>query len=295
VPAHETPTDHLRALARRIADVVVEETEPRAILLVGSAATGEADLYSDLDLIVYCDELPPVERVDAVIERLRGADRQLIYPRTEDDHGEGFQLAGVECQLAFTRVSAAERELERALGGKELETPLQKVVEGIQAGLPLRGEELIGAWRARVADYPDALRRAMIVHHWRFFPLWYTARRLAVRDTSIWRRQVIVAAALDLLAVLGALNRLYVAPHFELKRLRKLTARMTLAPPDLADRLERLLEAESEESALELERLVGETQALVEAELPGLELPPLRRPLGSRHQPWTAEPFTAKQ
>ncbi|HYZ76527.1 MAG TPA: nucleotidyltransferase domain-containing protein [Gaiellaceae bacterium] len=286
MPAPETPTGYLRALAGRIADVVVEETEPRAILLVGSAATGEADLYSDLDLIVYCDELPPVERIDAVLERLGGAHRELIYPRDENDHGESFRLDGVECQLAFTRVSAAERELTRALGGEELESPLHKVVEGVQAGLPLRGEELIAEWRARLADYPDALRRKMIVHHWRFFPLWYTARRLAVRDTSIWRRQVLVAAALDLLAVLGALNRLYMAPHFELKRLRKLTARMTLAPPDLADRLEHLLEAESEEAADELERLVGETQALVEAELPDLELPPLRRPLGARHEPW---------
>jgi hypothetical protein len=124
----------------------------------------------------------------------------------------------------------------------------------------------------------------MIVRHWRFFPLWYTARRLAVRDTYLWRRQVLVEAALDLVAVLGALNRLYVAPRFELKRLRKLTGRMTLAPPDLADRLERLFELDGEKAAEELERLVRETQALVEAELPDLELPPLRRPLGSRHE-----------
>jgi len=281
-----TPSEHLRSLARRISAVVTEETDPRAILLVGSAARGEADLYSDLDLIVYCDELPTVERVDAVLERLGGTARELIYPRTEDDHGESFQLAGVECQVAFTSVSAAERELERALGTEELESPLQKVVEGIQQGLPLRGEELIAVWRARVAEYPDSLRRSLIVRHWRFFPLWFTARRLAVRDTYIWRRQVLVNAALDLLAVLGALNRLYMAPHFELKRLRKLTARMTLAPPDLADRLERLFEADAEEAALELERLVGETKALVEAELPDLVLPPLRRPLGARHQPF---------
>jgi predicted nucleotidyltransferase len=281
-----TPSEHLRALAQRIADVVVEETDPRAILLVGSAGRGDADLYSDLDLIVYCDELPPVERVDAVVERLGGAQRELIYPRTEDDHGESFRLGGVECQVAFTRVSAAERELERALGTEELESPLQKVVQGIQEGLPLRGEELIEGWRERVAAYPESLRRAMIERHWRFFPLWYTARRLAVRDTYLWRRQVLVDAVLDLLAVLGALNRLYVAPRFELKRLRKLTAQMTLAPPELADRLERLFELESEEAAEELERLVGETQALVAAELPNLELPPLRRPLGARHEPF---------
>jgi predicted nucleotidyltransferase len=284
VPRQETPTDYLHGVASRVARVVVEEVAPRAVLLVGSAATGEADLYSDLDLIVYCDDLPPVERIDGVLERIGASDRAPIYPRTEDDHGENFELDGIECQLAFTRVTATEGELERALGTEELESPLQKIVQGVQEGLVLHGEELIASWRARVAEYPDALRRAMIVRHWRFFPLWYTARRLAVRDTYLWRRQVLVEAALDLVAVLGALNRLYVAPRFELKRLRKLTGRMTIAPHDLADRLERLFELEVEEAAEELEQLVGETQALVEAELPDLELPPLRRPLGSRHE-----------
>ena len=285
---YETPTEHLHALARRIAAVVLEETASRAILLVGSAATGEADLYSDLDLIVYCDELPAMERVDAVVERLGGTHRELIYPRTDDDHGEGFELAGVECQLAFTTVSAAERELERALGTEELESPLQKVVQGVQDGLPLRGDELIATWRRRVADYPDSLRPAMIERHWRFFPLWYTERRLAARDTYLWRRQILVKAAFDLLAVLSALNRLYFAA-FEPKRLRKLTARMTIAPPELADRLERLFELESEEAARELERLVDETQALVQAELPDLELPRLRRPLGARRRPFSLD------
>ena len=287
-PGRETPTEHLRALARRIAPVVVEETAPRAILLVGSSATGEADLYSDIDLIVYCDELPAVEQVDAVIIRLGGSDRELIYPRTDDDHGEGFLLDDVECQLAFTTVSAAERELDRALGPDELDSPLQKVVEGLLEGLPLLGEELLGAWRARVTDYPDSLRRAMIERHWRFTPLWYTAQRLESRDTYLWRRQILVQAAYDLLAVLSGLNRLYFAP-FQPKRLRKITGRMRLAPPGLADRLERLFVLEGEETALELERLIGETQALVEAELPGLELPPLRRPLGVRQAPFALD------
>jgi hypothetical protein len=60
---------------------------------------------------------------------------------------------------------------------------------------------------------------------------------------------------------------------------------MRLAPPDLADRLERLFELGEEEAAHELERLVAETQALVAAELPDLELP-LRQPVGARRLPW---------
>lgn len=146
---------------------------PRSVLLTGSAATGEADFYSDVDLIVYCDDLPTEERIEAVIERVGGEDRRHIYPRTEDEHGESFELGAIQCQLAFVTVRCADAEVERVLAGEELESPLQKAVEGILDGIPLHGPELIGGWWARAADYPDSLRRAMIERHWRFFPLWY--------------------------------------------------------------------------------------------------------------------------
>jgi hypothetical protein len=88
-------------------------------------------------------------------------------------------------------VSCAEGELERVLAGEELESPLQKAVEGILESIPLHGPELIQGWRERAADYPDSLRRAMIERHWRFFPLWYVARQVAVRDAFLWRRQIL--------------------------------------------------------------------------------------------------------
>jgi len=283
VPRQETPTARLRALAGRIAEVLVEEIAPRSVLLTGSTATGEADFYSDLDLIVYCDELPTEEGIDAVIERLGGDDRRLIYPRTEDEHGEAFELGRLQCQLAFVTVRCADAEVERVLGGEELESPLQKAVEGILDGIPLHGPELIEHWRERASDYPDSLRRAMIERHWRFFPLWYVDRQVAARDALVWRHEILVNAAFDLLAVLAALNRLYFT-RFQLKRMRKLVGRMRLAPPDLADRLERLV-ADGEGAVRELERLVAETQALVTAELPDLELR-LRQPVGARREPW---------
>ena len=289
MPRRETPTERLRTLARRIGDVVVEEVAPRSVLLTGSAATGEADFYSDIDLIVYCDELPTEERIEVVIDRLGGEDCRHIYPRTEDEHGESFELGGIQCQLAFVTVRCADAEVERVLAGEELESPLQKAVEGILEGIPLHGPELIERWRERAADYPDSLRRAMIERHWRFFPLWYVDRQVAARDALLWRQEILVDAAFDLLAVLAALNSLYFT-RFHLKRMRKLVGRMVLAPPDLADRIERLLELDGEAAAHELECLVAETQALVSAHLPDLELPPLRRPLGARQEPWAPRP-----
>ena len=96
---------------------------------------------------------------------------------------------------------------------------------GLLEGLPLYGDELIARWRARVAVYPDGLRRAAIEHHWRFFPLWFYDDAIALRDSELWRLDMLLEAAFNLLGVLAALNRVYYA-RFELKRLRKLEAKL---------------------------------------------------------------------
>lgn len=142
-----------------------------------------------------------------------------------------------------------------------------------------------GRWRARVCEYPEPLRRAMVEQHWNFFPLWYYDEQIAVRDAELWRLDMLLDAAFNLLGVLAGLNRLYFT-RFELKHMRGLIAKMQLAPPQLADRLESLFNLEPVPAATELGRLVEETRALVAAELPELELP-LRFPPWTRQQPWS--------
>jgi predicted nucleotidyltransferase len=57
-------TEHLRGLAARIVDAALERVPLRAALLVGSAGRGDADFYSDLDLMLYVDKLPPEETLE---------------------------------------------------------------------------------------------------------------------------------------------------------------------------------------------------------------------------------------
>ena len=51
-------TVSLRVLAEGLAESYGAHAQPRAILLVGSAATGDADMYSDLDLLIYHRQVP---------------------------------------------------------------------------------------------------------------------------------------------------------------------------------------------------------------------------------------------
>jgi hypothetical protein len=276
-------TDHVRALARRVVAAALELGPLRAALLAGSGARGDADFFSDVDLLLYVEEAPPDDRLDRLCEAVGATNPVWIAaPRLIQ-----FYVGGVAVQVGYTTIARVEEELDTALVRLEevIGSPNQKMLSGLIEGLPLHGEEVIAAWRERVAAYPERLRIASIEHHWQFFPLWYYGEAMSRRDSELWRLDMLLEGAFNVLGVLAALNGVYYA-RFELKRLRKLVDKLALAPPDLADRLESLFRLPAEEAADELGRLVVETRDLVLRELPDLELP-LRRLPEERIQPWT--------
>jgi hypothetical protein len=136
-----------------------------------------------------------------------------------------------------------------------------------------------------VADYPQGLREAMVKHWWRFFPLWYHEQALASRDAGLWRQEELVNAAYALVGTLAGVNRLYFA-RFEFKRQRAFLEKLSVAPARFADRLESLFALPPADAIAELGALVLETQAIVQRELPGIDVTLRRPPGGAQVEPW---------
>ncbi len=268
-------TRRLRQLAERIVEAA---PEPRVALLAGSAGRGDADRFSDLDLLLHYDEVPSKEEYVAVREALGGTD-PIVIGDGDEGYCEQFNVDGVACQVAFFTTASFEHRIEKVL--EELDQPHQKVIGGRFEALVLRGDDLVDEWRRRTV-YTDDLQRALIERHWRFFPLWCFDEHVAARDATIWRQEILVEAALNLVAVLAAVNRRWWS-RFEFKRQMAFLDSLEVAPPRLAERMDALF---SPDGARELEELVRETRALVEQHVPGVELK-LRYPPGERERPWS--------
>jgi predicted nucleotidyltransferase len=291
-------TRFLRTLARRLADSYSTHSQPVAILLVGSAATGGADVYSDLDMLVYHDRVPPKETVaetprELGAEDYRGSDWSDDSGEPDErGYGERYSVERIECQVGHMTVGAFEREIARVVVDLELSEELLKIMSGLFEGVPLHGEELIGRWQ-RKAEYTQALQRATIEKRWAFFPWWYFQDRLGSRDATVWRYDVLVQSAYGIVGVLAALNRVYFST-LEFKRASRFLSRLEVAPPELAARLDSLFEADERRSTAELERLVMETQGLVAERFPDIDLSLDwgGRPTapGERESPWALSP-----
>jgi predicted nucleotidyltransferase len=281
----EAATVRLRELARRVVDEALAHGELRGALLAGSAGRGDADGWSDIDLLLYVDELPPAGAPEGLRLAVGG-----LEPRPKNRHegeadGIEFFLDGVLVEVSYHTVAAVDRALDGLLVDlTELDQPWQKLALGILEGFALEDDGTIEGWRSRLRDFPEPLRRALIELHWRdLFPLWHWVDSLDARDCEVFRLEMLVDGMLRLLGVLAALNRVYYS-RFHLKRVGDLVVSFAVAPANLKARLDALPGLPPREAADELGALAAETRALVQAELPDLELP-FRFPPGTRQEP----------
>jgi hypothetical protein len=162
----------------------------------------------------------------------------------------------------------------------------QNLVFGLLTGIPLHGVDRVERWQAAARHYPDGLAIAMINAHALIDHYWRV-------DMLIERRNLPFLYGMfsqveqKLLHVLLGLNRVY---YFGFKWLDVVAARLTIAPPDLAVRLNRVFEIEPVEAGRQLAALVEETYDLVEQHLPPIDVARLRRIFRYRRTEWAQPP-----
>ncbi len=284
----QTPTEashYLLTLAQRNAAVWTAYPSARAAMVTGSVAEGVSDFYSDVDMSIYYDTLPTEAEMRQSIQTLGASEVQILGDPASGGCATFYTIAGVQCQVVQTTIARWEEDIATVREARDVASPLQKALEGTLKCLPLYGDTLIAEWKALIADYPDELARAMVETHLAFFPFWGISERFAVRDATLWRYQILLEAAQNLLGILAGLNHVYYST-FQFKRMGHFIAQMHYTPDNLRMRLEEMFCADTFTSAQELESLVADTLFLVESHMPGVDTAPARGSIGWRQKPW---------
>ena len=260
-------------LARRY----IEPYRERAAIAVlgGSVAQGVADRWSDIDTIVYWDE---IDR-DWLETPRAGADGERF---TWVEHYPGnacleqYRFGTVKADVAHVRLGWLDELIDGTLSGESFDTTSLDVLRGVEESIVLFGEERYEPIRARVLDYPDALRRALVEANLTVAPSWIYDGMGRDRGDLVVFYEYVLATMRQVVGILAGLNRVYVAPE-KLKRVGVVVGRMPLTPPDAAARLDALLDLPRDQVKAELDDLVGRTLDLVEEHLPDVDTTRARR------------------
>jgi hypothetical protein len=254
-------------LARRYLEPYAERA-PMAVL-GGSVAQGVADAWSDVDTIVYWDE---IDRDWLEQPRAGGDGARFTWVEHYPGNAclEQYRFGTVKADVAHVRLGWLDELIESTLSGEEFDTTSLDVLRGVEEATVIFGEERYEPIRARVRDYPDSLRRAMVEKHLTFYPSWIYDSMGRERGDLVVFYEYVLATMRSVVGVLAGLNRVYVAPD-KLKRIGAVVGRMELAPAGAARRLDALLDLPREQVKPELDDLVGATLDLVDAHLPEVD------------------------
>lgn len=268
-----TPSDLRRGIARDVALAHAPLAGADLLAVVsGSVVENLADELSDVDMGIVFDALPAEDALRAA------CGQPWIWQAGSRDEGSlvvAFRVDGIEVQIAYSDHATLRRELDQVLVAHDPDTPLHKLAEGLSKAEPLAGADLLRALQARIADFPEALGRAMAAHFLGRVTPWRAIAQIVHRDATLWCRELQAQAGYRLIGALAGLNGLYFTT-FQFKRMQRFVGRMTIAPADLAARLERSLQAEPQAAFAALHALEGEVIGLVARRWPGLDLAPTR-------------------
>ena len=244
-------------------------------VLGGSVAQGVADRWSDIDTIVYWDE---IDR--DWLETPRAAADGDRFTWVEHYPGnaclEQYRFGTVKADVAHVRLGWLDELIDGTLSGESFDTTSLDVLRGVQESIVLFGEERYEPIRSRVLDYPDSLRRAMVEANLKVTPSWIYEGMGRDRGDLVVFYEYVLATMRYVVGILAGLNRVYLAPE-KLKRVGAVVGRMELTPANAAVRLDALLDLPREQVRAELDDLVGATLDLVEAHLPDVDTTRARR------------------
>jgi hypothetical protein len=237
--------------------VVTAHSSVRAIGLSGGDRPLPEPGAGDIDLFVYCTEIPAPEEREEVLRSLREDVAQVETGRLTDGHwgrGDRLLLAGVETWLLYFTVEETAAELEAILGGEYPERldsyyyPIGRCATWKSMRLLYDPDGFLGSIQRRLETYPDGLATAVLAHHLDALEDLEDLERAAQRRDVFFFHFALDLALDHLLQALFALNREYFPSR---KRSEQYLRNFQRKPHDCESRLREIVQLGGNASTVE--------------------------------------------
>jgi predicted nucleotidyltransferase len=160
LPIHATPESQERLdIAREL--LAAMELEDADVALTGSVARGVADHYSDIELMIWVDELPSVIACETILAEA-GAEVDPSSSALIDSIITKSWYEGMLIETAWHTRDNLDHQIKTVISGENTDHWALVWVWHVVHALPLTEAAMIRQWQRRLRSYPEPLRRALI-------------------------------------------------------------------------------------------------------------------------------------
>lgn len=267
-------TERAREFAKRLAAYGNIE----AIVIGGSVARDYADEYSDLEIIIFWDNLPNDTTRHRIVDDLQG---RFVFRYDGPAREDQLIIDGLQVDLWHISVSHQESIIDRVLNHYQADLGSLNAMDTVRNCIPLFGEKLVEGWKIQATQYPQQLTETIISEHTISFRVDYLTQFNIRKDPTGFYNQLSFLQQ-EAFLVLLALNQMYF-PTF--KWLYESLENMQLKPVNTAERFRIAYEVAYDSAVSDTRQVLEETIQLVEDQLPDYDSESIRRRLSYVRSP----------
>lgn len=253
-----------KEIREKLRNVEFEGPELMAMAVGGSVSRGQADAFSDLELLCFWDIFPDIETRHALVEAI-GA--ELIFPIDDDQNEDNLILKDIQIDVMHNTVDYYDNMISDAWEFHLADYQTLGFLDTITYAYPLFGEDILSVWKEKTNAYPRELAINVIFDN--LVKLHNGNIELYIqRDNPTEFYAQMVAIQRKLFNILSAINKSYAGGY---KWMYPELESMEIAPVNIAVRFKQMFVENKFEAVEDLYALVFETLFLVKHNFPEIE------------------------
>jgi hypothetical protein len=256
--------------AREVIQFYVPREGISMVVLGGSPPKGLSDDFSDLDIIVYWDEIDVAWLEQDPLEGIQCERKYMRRMGEQDIYLESQYFGELKVDLGHLTMGVWKEMVDNVLERLDTDPSNLGALAGFMSSIPLYGDALVKEWKERIAPYPDELAVKLVRQHRRFFVPGYLKNQALGRGDLLAYYDGLCAMLKNILNILAALNRIYFSAE-EPRWIEYSLDRMPIRPHDAWNRMRAVLTTEGEEAVGILDGLIMDVLALIDEHMPQID------------------------
>lgn len=236
-----------------------------ALAIGGSVSRGQADEYSDLELLCFWDVFPELDTRIELIETIKGTP---LFDIDEDTIEDNIVLNDIQVDITHNTIDYYDSIISDVLEYNLADQKSLAVFNTTNYLYPLFGENILNSWKEKTLTYPHKLSINVIYDNLKYLHNGNVELHIQ-RDNPTEFYGQIVNTQRTIFNILSALNNSYSGGY---KWMYAELDHMTIKPVDIIIRFKEMFIQNKYQSIEDLFAMVYETLYLINISLPDMDL-----------------------